>query len=286
MSRILNKAWAVSEAWLAHYGVRPNLNQVALTLAVGEHESGLGDAWATDYHARNWGAAQLPWKYQLTKEERAQLGDPSNAFVHAIHNPHAARPFIPDKFDKVIDYPPYQDARRFLYVDSKVVNGQHQPFWVFEAGFGTDRDAVAYMLWGVALMRGAVTANFLATATSDELAAAMGANRYYGVSVGEYQTALRHVMPGIMAGLAGFDPENPTHDAGSDDPLPIPSAWGGGTTPPPLPSPAAESSSDSSSSPEPSPPTGPYDTVQAAGDALQQLLRDAVEDEGEPSTKP
>jgi hypothetical protein len=283
MNRIQNKAWAVSEAWLAHFGSRPNLNQVVLTLAVGEHESGLGDAWAADYHARNWGAAQLPWKYQLNAAERAELGSPDVAFSHAIHGPHAARPFIPDKFDKQIDYPPYQDARRFLYTDSN----QGKPFWVFEAGFGTDRDAIAYMLFGVAMMRGAVTAEFMATATTDELAVAMKHNGYYGVSIGDYQIALRHVLPGIMAGLAGWDVENPTHDAGSDDPLPIPASWGGGTTPPfPVPNPVAESSSASSSLPEPSPPTGPYDTVASADAALQQLLRDAVEDEGEPSTKP
>jgi hypothetical protein len=251
MSRIWNKAWAVSEAWLAHFGARPNLNQVALILAVGEHESGLGDAWAADYHARNWGAAQLPWKYQLSAAERAQLGNPGIAFAHAIHGPHAARPFIPDMFDKRIDYPPYQDARRFLYVDSNVKNGQMVPYWIFEAGFGTDREAVQYMLFGVALMRGAVTADFMATATTDDLAVAMKHNGYYGVSIGEYQSALRGVMGGIMTGLAGWDPENPTHDPGSDDPLPIPPTWGKAAAPlaggpsSPLPSSQAQGSESS-----------------------------------------
>jgi hypothetical protein len=292
MSRVLNKAWAVSEAWLKKFGVRPTLNQVALVLAVGEHESGMGDAWAADYGVRNWGAAQLLYSsgWQITQAERAQLGSPNIAFAHAIHGPHAARPYIPQTFDRQIPLKPYQDARRFLYVDSNVkyVNGQRVmvPYWIFEAGFGTDRDAIYYLLFSIPLMQGAITPDFMATATTDELAVEMKKHGYYGVSVPEYQSALRAVMPSIEAGLAGFDPENPMHDPGSDDPLPIPPTWGKAPAPSQAgggaPSESSSSPASGSVPPPPSPSGGAPDLPPApfvtAIDNTLDLEEDELED--------
>ncbi len=207
-----DKANSYSQAWAERFGVPPSVHNVALGLAVAEHETRCGDAWPGDH---NWGACT---KGGLSQAQRRLL---QVAGVHPVLEPAIARQASEGAATETLvagGQPPAEDQS--IHVDSSPTAGA---YFTFFGKFPTDVLGAGYFIHVLADQR-QTCKSILETAETFydhgcvQLAGAMYRTHYYtgfhdphqpggdSANIGDYAKALLTLQPSIATALDGWTP--------------------------------------------------------------------------------
>jgi peptidoglycan hydrolase-like protein with peptidoglycan-binding domain len=202
--RWLDKATAFTAGWADVFtGDVPSLWCVALGLAVAQHETYCGDAWAGEH---NWGGVQLG---TLDAEERACLSvagiDPSPQNVTVARETLATHGLT--------------RKGGALHVDSSPSSGTERYYFAWFAAFSDDEAGATYFIRVLAANRAGCKAALVGAlgawgASSTALATAMYRTGYYegfhdphqpggiAANIADYASAILALAPGIYNILA------------------------------------------------------------------------------------
>lgn len=195
MNRYQAKAQTLVAAWHALFGTAPSFVAVVNAMSVAELETRMGDAWPGE---NNWGAVMKrslsPAEHDILRTHGITAGGGAEALA-------SARKLLTP------------GANEALHRDSSPNGG---PFFAWFWSFPTAAEAAKKFLEVLVGARPGVHA-IIDHASSDELARAMYASRYYEgfhkndpeANIRDYAAGLRRTRTAIEAGLGASTPNAP-----------------------------------------------------------------------------